>query len=319
MEYRKKVAALSCAIAALALVYAAAIVFDPARRGERADVYAWLDSRDAHAIGGITIVLPEGLGVVALRRSGSDWFVLRDGESYPARRARVNDFVAELSRRAPYPVRATSSAAHARLSLTEDEAARVVVSGAVGPPLLDLLVGQNDLSGRNVYMRRAGRNEVRSGEDRLSAFLWAGRDSWYNLMLFPENEEGAPGVSEVMRLTVRPPADGDGAAVPMVFTRAARNWETDFALGAVNSMRVDSYVRDILLGAGEGFADGADAVFADSSIVLEFADGGSATISFAAPDEDGRRLALVSGSGAVLSVSGWMHQRLFPRPETFGM
>ncbi|MCL2191353.1 MAG: hypothetical protein FWB79_05140 [Treponema sp.] len=326
MEYRKKVVVLSCVIASLTLVYVGAIAFDPVRRGARSDVYAWLDARDTYRIGGIAITLPHldpfeaAPETVVLSRSGESWYVMRDGRRYPARRTRVNDFIAELTRRAPYPVRATSAAAHARLSLTPGEAARVTVAGGIGLPLLDLLLGQSDLTGRNVYMRRADRNEVRAGEDRFSAYVWAGRGSWYNLMLFPDSEDGSPSVTDVVRLTVYPPADETGEAPPMVFTRVARTWDVTFDLAAVNSMRVDTFVRDILLSAGDDFADPAIGVaFGDSRLVLEFGDGSVTTISFTEPDENNRRLASVSGTNWVYSVTGWMHQRLFPPAENFGL
>ena len=323
MEYRKKVIVLSCVIASLTLVYAGAIVFDPARRGARADVYSWLDSRDADRISGIVITLPHSdpSETVVLTRNGRNWSISRDGRLYPARQTRVNDFITELTRRAPYPVRATSAAAHARLSLTEDEAVRVTVASNVGMPLLDIFFGQTDLAGRNVYMRRADRNEVRSGEDRFSAYVWADRSSWYNLMLFPESEDGSLGIQDVLRLTVYPPAGEDGEAVPpMVFTRIARAWQVNFDVEAVNSMRVDTYVRDILMSAGDDFADPMIGVtFDDSRLVLELGDGSVTTVSFTAPDEGNRRLALVSGTNLVYTVTGWMHQRLFPAAESFGL
>ena len=314
MEYRKKVVVLSCVIASLVLVYVGAIVMDPARRGARSDIYAWLDPRDADGIAGISITLPgEAAAAVVLTRSGRHWSVLRDGRSYPARQTRVEDFIAELSRRAPYPVRATSTAAHARLSLTAGDATRVTVAANIGPPILDLLIGQADVSGRNLYMRRADRNEVRSGEDRLLAYVWADRGSWYDLMLFPEN---ARTIQDVARLTLYPPEVGE----PMVFTRAARAWNVSFDLEAVNSMRVDTFVRDILMSAGEDFADPTiGAEFGDSRLVVEFGDGSATTISFTEPNHDGRRLALVSDTNLVYTVSPWMHMRLFPDAEGFGL
>jgi len=327
MEYRKKVTVLSCIIAALALIYVGAIVFDPARRGAREDVYTWMNPRDTYRISGITIALPPDHAgdaeAVVLTRAGRQWFVLRDGRNYPARPTRVDDFIAELTRRAPFPVRATSAAAHERLLLTEGDAARVTVASGMGLPLLDLLLGQNDLSGRNVYMRRAGQGEVRSGEDRFSAYVWAERSSWYDLALFRESDD-SHGISDVMRLIVYPPATEDGypPSPPMVFTRIGRNWEVNFDIEAVNAIRVDTYIRDILMSTGEDFAnihDVAGAAFDDSRIVLEFHNGSTTTIGFTPPDPNNRRLASVSGTDFIYVVSAWMHQRLFPRAETFGL
>jgi hypothetical protein len=322
MEYRKKVVFLSCVVAALALAYVATLVLNPAARGERADFHAWLKPGDANRIDGISITGPysDGAESVTLTRLLGKWYVARDGRSYPARATLVNDLIAELSGRAPYPVRATSAAAHARLSLTLGDATRVVVSGGIGPNLLDLLVGRSDPSGRGVYLRRTGENEVRLGEDKLSLNTLARPERWYNLLFFPENESGMPQVQDVMRLTVSPPADGTGnRAAPMIFTRAARSWDVNFEIEAVNSLKVDSLVRDILMGSGDAFADAEGTVFDGGNLTLEFAGGDVTTIDFSLPDERGMRIARVSGGGLAYSVTGWMYGRLFPSPETFSL
>jgi len=322
MEYRKKVALLSCVVAALSLVYVATLVFNPATRGERADFHAWLKPGDAAGIDGISITPPhsDGAEPVVLTRRLGNWYVGGQGRNYPARATLVDDLITELSRRAPYPVRATSPAAHARLSLTLGEATRITVSGGVGPGLLDLLVGQSDSSGRGVYMRRTGENEARLGEDRLSLNTLARPERWHNLLFFPENEGGMPPVQDVMRLTVSPPADAEGnPASPMVFTRTARSWETNLEIEAVNSLRVDSFVRDILMGSGDAFADAEGAVFDGGRLTIEFSGGGVTTLDFGSPDGNGTRIALVSGGGLAYSVTGWMYGRLFPSPETFSL
>jgi len=329
MEYKKKVFALSCAVVILSLVYAATLVFDPARRGARADVYTWLDPRATDGIARIVFTLPAAYlppgapETVVLSRNGSAWYVLRRGGRYPARRQRVEDFLAELTTRAPFPVISTNAAAHERLALTPDDAARVTVSGVMGPPLLDMLLGHNDPSGRNVYLRRADRNEARSGRDRFSDFVWGERRSWYNLSLFPGSDEGI--VPDVTSLAMFPPAAG-GETGPLVFTRVPGPWEAvwnvNFDLEAVNQARVNAFVRDVLMSVGEDFADARaapDAAFDDSRLVLELAGGGTVAIGFTAPDGDERRLASVSGTDIVYVVSGWMHRRLFPAAGTFGL
>ena len=160
MAYRKKLIVLSSITAALALVYALSIVFEPERTGSRSAAYTWLNPDAAGLID--RIVISGGGETKELLRKNNEWFVAHNGREYPARRLRVEDFIGVLTKRAPYPLRSGSPASPERLGLAEGAAFRITVSGgAAAAPLLDLLVGQSDNTGREVYLRRQGQNEVR--------------------------------------------------------------------------------------------------------------------------------------------------------------
>jgi len=322
MTYKNKIITLSSVIAALAIVYILTIIFDPQRTGARSDSYSWLEPGQNNRISGITIAKPgETLNI---SHNGGKWFVTRDGKDYPARQVRVEDFLTVLSKRAPYPVRSSSSSSHERLSLTPETATQITVSAGAGPPLLALLIGQTDITGRSVYLRKQGQNEVRSGEDKFSVYTNSSINSWYNLRLFPENEDGKLDVKDIQRLIVYPPEDAEEApvaAISQVFTRSNREWTFNFDITDPDFGKVDAYIRDILGVSGDDFIDGislSDPMFNSCRIIMELGNGATKTLRFGPPNEDtGARYATISGSDFVYSVPAWAVGKLFVSTENF--
>jgi hypothetical protein len=315
MTYKNKIITLSSVIAALAILYILTIIFDPQRRGARSDAYSWLEPGQNNRITGITIT-ELGEETLRLSRNNGKWFVLRGAKDYPARQVRIDDFLAILSKRAPYPIRSTSASSHERLWLTPDTAVQITVSTGPGIPLLRLLIGQPDVTGQNVYLRKQGQNEVRSGEDRFTSYTSSPLSSWYNLRLFPENEEGKLIDTDVQRLIVYPPEN----EAPMIFTRSNRAWTFNFEIANPDFSMVDSYIRDILGVSGDDFIDGvspSDPVFNDCRIVMELGNGAAKTLLLGPADDDGKRYATVSGSEFVYSIPAWAVRRLFAEPDNF--
>jgi len=323
MTYKKKFTILSGIIAALAVIYILTIIFDPERRGSRSAAYSWLDSRQTDKISGIIITKADE--TITLARNGGKWFVSYNGKDYPARTTRVEDLIAALTKRAPYPVRSSSASTHERLSLTEGQAVRITVAAGAGLPLLNLLIGQPDMTGQNVYLRKQEQNEVRSGEDIFTSYTNPSLISWYNLRLFPETESGGMDAANVQRLTVYPSADsgrqdGNGDVTPQIFTRSGKAWTFNFELANPDMGKVESYIRDILAVSGDDFDDSitsSDSVFNNSRIVMELGDGSIRTIRLGPPDKNDGRLAVVSGSDWVYVIPGWICQRLFVDAEYF--
>jgi hypothetical protein len=318
MIYKKKVSVLSGIIAALALIYILTLIFDPERRGARSAAYSWLNSAETGKISGITIT--SGDETINLARNGGKWFVSHDGKDYPAKTARVDDFIAALAKRAPYPLRSSSASLHERLSLTDDQSTRVTVAAGAGPPLLSLLIGQTDITGQNIYLRKQGENEVRSGEDIFSTYTKSTAAAWYNLRLFPDSENGKLDAAHVQRLIVYPPSDNGGDAPPQIFTRKGKEWTFNFELANPDMKKVDNYIRDIINTSGDDFAASvtpSDPLFNNSRIILEQGNGGINTVRLGPPDEEGKRYATVSGSDWVYSIPEWTGWRLFPDVGSF--
>jgi hypothetical protein len=326
MEYKRKLLILSSLTAVLALAYVLTLVFDPERSGRRSDAYVWLDPRLRDSIDRIDIQgagSPEGLSL--LRRNGS-WMAIRDGGEYPAREARINDLLDELSRRDSYPRRSSSPSAYGRFGLDEGQAARITLRGGAGLPLLELLAG-NSGAGGDIFLRKAGGGEVRSGKDRLSSYLDGQAGPWFDLRLFPESEGGGMSAESVQRLTIRAAAgeaetaSGVPAATPVLIQRLQNSWQInagDLVLEPedIEKTRVDSYIAGILNTAGDDF-EGSGLPPETASLSLELDDGRVLNLRLGPAGDSGRRQAAVSGSPYVYVLASWAVDRLFREPEYF--
>ncbi|MDR2447934.1 MAG: DUF4340 domain-containing protein [Treponema sp.] len=340
MVYKTKVTILSVIIAGLAVVYAGSLVFDPDRVSARDAAYAWLEAKSVPYVDGIE--LKSANGAVTLVQKNAAWFVSVDGQDYPAKERRVEDFLNLLSKKDSYPVRGAEAASHERLGLLEDEAARITARGGVAT-LLDLLVGNTDASGNEAYLRKAGKNEARSGALSILNYVSDAKTAWYNLRLFPET--GKLTVDGVQRVIVTlPPADnGEGgvsgepadasadvspaaetgspaAPVTLTFVRANGGWTVNGQ--DADASKVESYIRAILDAEGDDFAAGAfagggSASFNEGRIVLELGDGTSRVISVGAKLDSNKRNASISGSPYVYSLAGWVVERLFRAESEF--
>jgi hypothetical protein len=185
------------------------------------------------------------------------------------------------------------------------------------------LAGNSD--GSNIFLRKAQDNEVRSGRDRLSSYLEAGVNSWFNLRLFPERENDGITAEFVQRLTVRPPAEETEGEVsvftgPVEISRVQNGWriaggDRSLEPGDVEKTRVDSYITGILNTAGEDFIS-SGVPLESASLSLELADGRVLTLRLG-PSDNGRRPAAVSGSQYVYTLASWAVERLFQEPDYF--
>jgi hypothetical protein len=321
MMYKKKAIVLGAVVFALGLAYALTWIFDPQRTVARNAAFAWIEKDLLFQADRINISGAQG--AVEMRRKKDIWVIEEGTKDLPVKQPRVDDFLGGLSRRGVYPVRASSAQAAGRLGLSDDSVSRLVIRGGAGLPLLDLLVGRGDATGREIYLRKAGRDEVRSGEDRFTQYLDSPRASWYDLRLFPDNER--PETPPVQRVRVSP-FDGRGG---YSVSRSDALWFLEGASGPLDSdtQKVESWIRSILDAEGEDFnpaLSGDNAELNEGTITLELGDGGVTTLRLGPPDAEGRRDAAVFSSSApaerklVYRLAAWTINRLFREKEYFG-
>jgi hypothetical protein len=324
MTYNRKVLILSVTVAVLALIYAGTFVLAPERLNSRNAAYTWLDPERADQADRIEIS-GDG-GALALVRRNALWYAETGGAEYPAKQGRVEDLLRLLTVRGAYPLRGGAVSSHERLGVGENASRIVVRAGPGGAPLLDLLVGGGDATGREVYLRKNGQNEVRSGEDKFTAYLSSSPSAWYNLRLFPQEGEGALSPDMVQRVTTAPPPAGEGEAGggpppgPLVIARSGSGWTVEGEdAGALDSSRIDSYIRAVIDAEGDGFTAALkvdDPVFNQGSIRIELGDGAIRTVRLgplhaAGEGETGKRTAVVSGSQYVYTLAEWTVTRIF--------
>ncbi len=304
------------------LTYIASLIFNSDFAGKRSASYLWLEPDKADKISNIVISAPEQQ-VELTKRNGS-WFVTRGEKEFPAKQLRVEDFIGIFTKRAPWIVRSSSAgSSHERLGLETGSAVRVTMSSEnqtesqqfAAPPLLDLLFGSTDATGLEVYVRRYGENEVRSGDNSVSSFLKGNINNWFNLKLISETENGKIGLDSVQRLSVY-----TQNADAQVFSRRNRQWVVS-GLDAVNldQSAVDNYIRTVINTEGDDFADfsSGDPMFDYNRIVIELGTGQIKTICLSDADETGRRYANIDGTDYVYSIAPWAAQKLLTNLQDF--
>ena len=308
MAYKKKLTILLILVGVLALIYISSFVFDSGKK--RSDAFSWLDPALLGSADKIEISGSGGMTV--LSRKNNTWVFSAGAEEYPAKQDRVEDFLSRLTRKESYALRAASSEARERLGLSENSASRVIIRGGAGLPLLDLLIGTADALGREIYLRRADKNEIYSGEDRLTLYVDSKPQSWYNLRLFTANTT----VEMVQQAEVVISQD------TYMLRRSGGGWiMTGNNESTLDSPKVDAWLRSVLEAEGEdfsaGFAVNASPALVEGRITLRFGDGTTRTIQTGPPDEQKRRDASVTGSSLVYVLAEWTYNRLFRESAYF--
>jgi len=295
LTYKKKAAVLSVLVIVLALIYIMTFVFDPENRSSAA--FAWLDPSLLVMADGVEISNRESR--IVLRRKNDVWLVADRTGEFPAKQDRVADLFALLTRKDNYPVRASSSEGIERLGLKEESASRITVRGGAGLPLLDLLIGGTNALGTEVYLRRAGWNQIYSAEDSYSFFTESNARSWYNLRLFSEGNldlngsrrQVAPAsVDSIQQAEISFPAES------YILRRSGRGWiipgKESIALDAV---RIEAMLRLLLEAEADNFGVNAPETV-EASITLQFGNGSTRTLQAGPLTEQNNRYATVSGS-----------------------
>jgi hypothetical protein len=318
MQYKKKLITLVSLAAFLALTYITSIIFDPETAGNRSALYTWLDSKaSGEAVKIVISAAKESAEIdesIEIIKEHGQWLVLHNERKYPARQFRVEDFTGIFTKTSAWPVRSSSADSHARLGLTEASAVRTVISGEKSV-LLDILLGGEDITGREIYIRRYGQTEVRSGENKISQYINGSVNSWYNLRLIPESEDNKIDVGSVQRLSVY-------EKTTQVFSRRNRDWViSGISVEKPDKNNIEAYIKTVLNTEGDDFIDTIadnDPLFT-SSIVIELGSGNVRTIRLTEPDESGRRYANVTGTSYIYSLAPWAAQRLFKNASDFEM
>jgi hypothetical protein len=309
MTYKNRLISLGALIGVLLVTYIVSVIFT-SDIGYKSSSYTWLDSKTAEKT--IRIVIKDADNEFELKKKNNLWFVSYNGLEYPAKQLRVEDFLKILTTRSAWPVRSASASTHERFGL-EQSASRVTIYGET--VLLDLVVGNEDVLKNEIYLRKAGQNEVRAGDNAIKSYISSSVNNWYNLRLISETENGSLDISGVQRLSVYTPQE------TQVFSRKNRRWEiSGISVANPDQNAVETYIRQLLTVEGDDFEDSvnsADPIFDKTSIVLELGNGRIITIRFSDADENGRRFAHVSGKDYIYSIPTWQTDKLFKSTSIF--
>ena len=301
MTYKKKLFCLLALIFCLISLYGATFFFDPEVSSRNSNL-SWLENRFVDLADRIEIFGSNGRTLIL--RINNVWVISDGNVDYPVKQIRVEELFRDLSRRKNYPLR--SSTSEPGIYGLGEGASRIIIRGGAGLPLLDLLIGYSDVSGREIYLRRTGQREIRSGEDIFSIYTESARSFWYDLRLFPDLS-----VVMVQRVHVFPPIMTEES--PFTLSRRNNNWINENSGALVP--RAESWLRTILDTQGESFADPVywnPAYWeAEGSIILELEDGSARIFRIGPPDSYGSRFAVVSDSDFTYSLTEWTVRRVW--------
>ena len=327
MIHKKKRTILTLILVIFALIYVLSFVFDSGRIHSRP--FAWLDSSHLNLANRVEI---HGLwGRTILNRRNNVWFLLHESEEHwqelPVKQARVEELFTSLCGKYPHVLHANSFEGRSRLGVSDDQASRIIVYGGACLPLLDLFVGGAALLDRNVYTRLSGRNEIYSGEDRLTLFTDSGPAFWYDLRLFPQllgsqervffgtaaHTHLGGGASQVQQAEVKLPGSDDRYAL----LRLGAGWIiTGEEGGTPDANGIEAWLGSLLEAEAVDFAFSPPASV-EGSISLWFGDGTDMSIQVSPPDGENLRSAIVSGTNLVYILPEWTFERLFRERDYF--
>ncbi|MDR2551561.1 MAG: hypothetical protein LBD31_00110 [Treponema sp.] len=311
MPYKQKIRLLTVLACALALVYALALFFDPERSNARRASFTWLPPGARDEADGIEII--RGENRLALSLKNGRWFALLEGAlEVPVKQGRVDDLFRILSTRGAFPRRGSSAASHGDLDLGNG-AARLLIRGGAGIPLLDLLVGGDDSSGREVFLRKNGENLFRSGDKLIGAYVKGEYSSWYDLKLFEEKS-----LDQVQRIRVAfsglefaPGEEGDPPrAEEYVVVRSGEGWTFEGGPALADKDKVETWIRGILEAQGDDVAPSPEGFNGAGGIRVELGDGTALSVQMGNAGEGGKTPAVAGGRTYAFILSPWTVTRL---------
>lgn len=317
MTFQKKVYLLSGLLGILVLIYVLSFVLDASRLEETQSRFSLVDPRALTSFTKIQIARPSENPLTILKR-GQDWFVqLSEQDEFPAKKGRIEDFFALLSKKASYPVRARTKDAHEKLGLTQEKGKKVLLAGEKGT-VAEFIFGDRDVSGQEVYFRIGQKDEVRSGSDTITSYIESSPSSWYDLRFFPQEGKLALTSDLVQRIRIE-----EKGKVPLTLSRKEKN-EWDCQEGATrfdaDPQKVASYLQIVIATEGETFIPSTEKAEKQgtekATINLELGDGRTKRIVIY-ETKDNKFTGTSSDTAYLYSLAQWTVERLLKKGEDF--
>jgi hypothetical protein len=310
MLYNKKLTILGSAAIFLAVVYAATLFFDPSNTNARNERFTWLPAGARDKADKIEISSETQGEKLELVLRGGKWFALMEADEVPIKQGRIDDLFRLLGTRGAFPRRGSSAASHEKVGLGSN-AYRVVIKGGAGMPLLDLLVGNGDSSGNDVFLRKYGENEFRSGDKLIGSYVTADKAAWYDLKIFDETP-----LTQVQRVRVNFTGyKGPEDETPLIgymdynISRSGDSWVMDST--QLDKDKVETWMQAVLEASAETILPSGNNTFDPAArIYIETGNGGNIALQIGAFNEDDKALAVATGKPFVFVLPRWTVTRL---------
>jgi hypothetical protein len=328
MKYKTKLIFLISLISICVFILVASFIFNPQNTNARKSLYTWLEKTWTLQVDRIVL---KGSGFasepIMLIRKLDRWFVRANEIDYPAKQELTADLLNLLSTRTAYPVRATSQSSHERLGVTEQLASRIIVYGGASQiPLLDLFVGSGNLAGSEIYLRKNGSNEVRSGADQFTHFSDAKQNAWFDLKLFSDEKMLTTNMIQQVCVFKNDSSQHSSYVLSRYVDEGRTSWKIDSLQTAnIDNTKVESFLRTLLTSEAADFAAYlSDDDFTFGNIEFNFGeiellldDLSRINISIAPALANNQYPAIMSGNPFVFLIPEWTVERMFREAEYF--
>lgn len=322
MKYKTKLVFLISLISVCVLILIASFVFDPQNLNTKKSWYVWLNKTMLYHADRIIMNDAAASESIVLIRKNDYWFVRSHQMEYPANQEHVNDLFNLLSQKAAYPVRSTSLLSHERLGVTEQAASRIIVYGGASQiPLLDLLIGSGNDAGNEIYLRKNGINEVRSGADQFTQYSDLNQNTWFDLRLFGKDFPLHTKMIQQLHVVKNNPSE----SFSYILRREAAGDGTSWKIKAspdiiLDDNKTESYLRMLLTSEAADFAVNSvpsDYEFTLGKIELLLDDLSVISFIIAPKTENDQYPAMISGRPFVYLIPEWAAKRILRTAEYF--
>ena len=306
MRYEKKVIALSTALAALLVIWAAGIVFSPERVAARSESSRLISGKSAD-VASISFKSGGPTGTsIELAKTGSSWSLIDGAARFPVQGQRVSSFIDDLGAISRLRVVARSKDSWAGFQLEDARAKRATLKDVAGKVLADVYVGSSGPTGSEVFLRKAGSDISYSADSGIASYLGYGRSTWLDLQVMGGVKE-----ADVQSFSVKCSIalDGKGKAPTVLdysLTRDAKGWKSGAA--QIDAEAAAALVRSIVGLQGEDYvaAPPADAFSKiDARIDLELGTGKSMVLEVGSQAGNDRFYARIAGGNLVFTLSSY--------------
>ncbi len=310
MKFQTKFIALSGAAGLLALTIVLALVFSPANNQRRSASASLLSDRNRAKVGEISLTA-EGK-TISIVKNGEQWSLNLDGKSYPASADKVDDFFTALqSVKELYKI---SSKPESMQSFgLAPVGKRVTLKDSSGKAILDIKLGNQDKSGKNIYLAYEGKDTVLSGKNSFASFVRVDDRSWADLRVLPQDIKETDIQELEVWADIAESSGMEGRKLSYALIRdARRGWKVKGDdVVKLDASFVDQYLRALLKFESDSLVsedrEGAAALIAKPSarVTLKSGKGAEYVILASAQDGENRHVIKEAGLEQMFYTSAW--------------
>ena len=185
MEYTKKVKILAVLIVILTSTYVAGIVFSSSNIHKRRSSEKLIEEKILENISSIRIDIQDGF--VHLQKSDEGWHYTKDGNTFPAAKDKIDNFIDSVSNITKYQLAGSDDKSWNKFDLAADKSKKAVFYDKDNNELFTLHIGKSGpVEGSGEYVRTSFSPEVYQLDASIVRYFIRDYSYWSNLRILPE-------------------------------------------------------------------------------------------------------------------------------------